>query len=95
MDGDSEIWISGDWLDADDMNQDKNCKWRSGFGQKIVYIPFPQLPRWRWKCKDERRDEIIELLPKLLQGLSSAWDARIEQHQGIKCAKFMEVTARR
>lgn len=46
MDGDSEIWISGDWLDADDMNQDRNCKGRSGFGQKILYIPFPQLPRW-------------------------------------------------
>lgn len=42
-----------------------------------------------------KRDEIIELLPKLLQGLSSAWEARTEKHQGINCAKFMEVTARR
>lgn len=45
MDGDSEVWISGYWVDADDMNRDKNYK-RSGFGQKILYIPFLLLPGW-------------------------------------------------
>ena len=46
VNGDSEVWISDDWVDADNINQDKNCKGRRGFGKEIVYILFPLLPRW-------------------------------------------------
>lgn len=52
-DGDFEVQISGDWVDADDMNQDKNCKGRNRFGQKPIYRShFSLLPRWRWKWTD-------------------------------------------
>ena len=40
VNGDSEVWISDNWVDADNMNQDKNCKGRRGFGKEIVYILF-------------------------------------------------------
>ena len=46
VNSDSEVWISGNWVDADDMNQDKNCKGRHGFGKEIVHILFPLFPRW-------------------------------------------------
>lgn len=47
MDGASEAQISGNWVDADDMNWDKNCKERNRFGQKTLYTShFSLLPRW-------------------------------------------------
>lgn len=79
--GDSESWLSGNWEEAND-RLGGELRGKKQVWAENTSIPLPSTSWEAMGMKGLKESSIIELLLKSLQGLSTIWDARIEQHLG-------------